>query len=247
MRALTSTATRRGLPVARISVALTLGALILGAAGGLLTRVLGDGAAPDERAAAAVALVLAIAPCWGALPLPAEGTRWAFATRVFVAGLAAVVGILVAGGGLAAASAACVPAGAVALAAGVAHVARADGVRVAGATWIGAATPLLLVGALFVADPFIEWAGPAASSTTRAAWVLRVNPLASATGAIGVDLSSRGLLYDGTGAGAEGLSVVGQYYPSRPSPALTWGGIALLIGSLLVLVSAPADRKQHGT
>ncbi len=221
------------------AVTVTCGAALgLGAAAGAVTRVVAASALPAERASAAVVIVLGLAIAL-APAVPPRG-RAGVLRATGAAALAAIAAPVVAGGDGFAPGAALVVAGVAALAAGAALVARRCGAAPGSAHVLGAALPALLVGAVFIADPFIEWRGPASNGAETSLWVYRANPVAAATsqsGGTGLDWQTRPLMYDGHGAG--GLSVIGQYYPVRPPSAWAWGALALALGTGLALAGGP--------
>jgi hypothetical protein len=49
-------------------------------------------------------------------------------------------------------------------------------------------------------------------------------------------------MYDGHGAG--GLSVIGQYYPTRPPSAPLWGCVAMAAGAVLALGAGGLGRAR---
>ena len=150
---------------------------------------------------------------------------------------AGVAALLAAGAPWGSLAGALVPAAAALLAHGVARIARRAGAESAAPFW-GAAAPAVLAGALFVADPFIEWDGSTPQSTGTARRVYVVNPITAITSATGVDWQRQTMLYDGPAEGVPGLSYVGQYYPVGETPGLPlmWAAAVGLIGSALLLV-----------
>ena len=150
---------------------------------------------------------------------------------------AAVAAGLTAGAGAEALTAALVPAGIAALAAGVAGVLRRTGVSVGTAPWLATAVVCLPSALIFVADPWIDWRGGTLESPERARTVLRASPLAAMTSAdrgLGVDWQRMPMLYDGPAPGVPGLSLVGQFYPARPPAPWGWGLGSLAAGAALV-------------
>jgi hypothetical protein len=197
-------------------------------------------------------VAFAVAPCLASSGRP----EIAFAARIRHAGLVfltAFAGAWVAAA-LVGAPQAFVPAlvvgGAATLAAGVAAMLRARGASAAVAALFGPAVVMAPAGALFVADPYIEWRGPAAESPARADLVLRMNPLASmgqslVVDGVALDWQRSTWLYDGPSPGARGLSVIGQYYPSRPTPALVLALTAAALGTgLCVTARRPRESRQ---
>ncbi len=204
----------------------------------------------DQRgrgaATAALLIVLAAAPCVGAhvgsqAAAYDLGARLRSAGVVFVAtAVAGAAAILVAGGAVGDTGAGLVPAGAAMLALGVAAVLGSRGASAVAATICGAAVPALLAALVFLADPFIEWRGPDASSPRVARIVTSLSPLAAATsprGGVDVDWLRMPLMYDGPEGSGAGLSVIGAYYPSRSPPAALWAACAALAGAVLVVVA----------
>lgn len=230
----------RGAPAAFLVVAaVALGATLRAALPGAGTRAV----------AAALLIVLAIAPCVAAACHDASElrrNRWRrMAEAVVVTAVSAAAALLAAGADASVFAAAFVPAAAAVLALGVATAIRAAGAEAATATLTGAGACVLLAGAVFVADPWIEWDGAIPASRRRSAVVYRASPVAAALshdGGVGVDWQRERLLYDGP-SGAGGLSLVGQYYPIDPPPSpWSWAFGAAAVGSCLLML-APLRRE----
>lgn len=225
---------------ARAPAVVAAAAIAAGGAVGGAVRWGAAGALPEERASAAVVAVLGLALALG--PGGASLRRGGVLVPA-AAALASAVAILVAGGGISSLGAALVVAGVAALGVGGAAVARRCGASAGGAVLLGAALPAFLTAAVFLADPVIEWDGSRPESPGIARWVYAASPIAAATspaGGTGVDWQTCRLLYDGHGAG--GLSVIGQFYPTRPPAAAAWGVAALAAGAVLSLVG----RRRQG-
>jgi len=190
--------------------------------------------APEERASAAVIVTLALVAC-AAPALPGAPPRRML--RAVLVGAAAAAACVLVAGGAGALGAAAVVAGVAALATGAAILARSVSSSAPGSALLGASVPCVLCALVFVADPWIEWRGSGPASPSRAALVYRVSPVAAVTspeGGTGSDWQTHSLLYDGGDLGGRGgLSVIGQFYPSRPAAPLAWGAAALLVGALL--------------
>ncbi len=225
-----------------MALLLGFGAGAGGVIGGAVRWIAADAAAA-ERASAAVLVAFAVAVCVapivnGRVPVGVFRGMACVAAAAVTGGVCAGLAVFVAGG----IDASGVPGaitlvgGAAALAAGGAALARTSRTLSPGSGLLGALLPLLLAALVFVADPWIEWRGSGPASPAKAAWVYRLSPIAAATspeGGTGVDWQTRSLLYDGgTEGGSGGLSVIGQYYPSRPAHPIAWGGLALLAGLL---------------
>ena len=78
----------------------------------------------------------------------------------------------------------------------------------------------------------------------RLVGAFRANPIAAATsgnGGLDVDWQTMPLLYDGAEPGTEGLSVIGQYYPTRPPSPIWWAALASAGAALLLLAPGVAS------
>lgn len=156
--------------------------------------------------------------------------------RLCLATVPAVLLGVCAGAGFAALSASAPVLGAGALAYGVSRCTGRPCADPSGAV-LGATLPVALLVALpLLADPWIEWDGSSAAAPDRAATVIRLDPMSSVGSAedgTGWDRQRGRVLYSGASGDGAGLSVIGQYYPARPSSALQWGGVATMLGLLL--------------
>lgn len=115
---------------------------------------------------------------------------------------------------------------------------------------LGASLPVALLVALpLLADPWIEWDGSSAAAPDRAATVIRLDPMSSVGSAVdgtGWDRQRGRVLYSGASGDGAGLSVIGQYYPARPTTALRWGGAATALGLLMAGLAAWIGPRQPG-
>jgi hypothetical protein len=225
--------------VARAAISAGL-ALVGGATVGLAVRIAASDALAEERGSAAAVCAFALAVCLA--PCAARGGRVERLLCAAASGALAAVAAVLASGGVGLVGAAVVTAGASSLALGVSLVAARWDPLARGAGLVGALVPFALAALVFVADPWIEARGSGPESPARASLVYRLSPIAALTsldGGTGVDWQTRSLLYDGgPEGGAGGFSVIGQYYPSRPSSPLVWGGLAALAGVLLTGVGS---------
>ncbi len=215
-----------------------------GAAVGAASRFVAQGDA--RRAAVALLATFGVAVCSASGWKAGEDSMRARLRRgalVAAAALVASWAAAAASGSPACVGAATVVAGAAATACGVAMLARARGVDAGRAAFIGAAVPSAAAAALFVADPFVEWNGSQTQEApARAAALVAVDPVASIAADVGVDFQRSTWMYAGPAPGTEGLSVVGRYYPSSPTPAWRWGLAAAGIG-----FAALALARRSGT
>jgi hypothetical protein len=209
-----------------------------------------------RRAMVALIVAFGVAPCVAAaLGAARNGADDSLTTRsrtVGVVALATFAGawtaVAVAGRPSLVGATAVVAGGAVA-AFGAATLVRAWTGDVGRAILFGAGVPIACAAALFVADPFIEWTGSTtAEAPSRAALVVAVNPVASMATDVGIDWQRSQWLYDGPPAGAPGvratpgLSVAGQYYPSRPTSTWSWALVAAAFGFGAVAASRKLPR-----
>ncbi len=228
--------------VAVVSRVLVGGALV-GSAVGLGVRGLVAEALPAERAAAVLTIWLVVASvAGGAMGARHVSRRPTLRTMGLLAAgtlVGAALCSLIARAGAAGLGAALVPCACGVLAVLVARTARLFGLDSAEAVLPAAALPLVLIGALFVADPWIEWHGSTPASPVRARRVLLASPLAAVTsvrGGAGVDWLASKMMYDGPERGGEGLSVIGQYYPSPPPSPFAFSACLLGLGGILLLL-----------
>lgn len=209
-------------------------AILAGALLGAAIRLGAAEALPEERGSAAAICAFALAVCL-APAIRGPGLTRSLAALVGGAGMAAAAVLAAGGSGSVGASA--VTAGAALLSVGVCASAARWATLAPAAPLVGALGPLALAALAFVADPWIEPRGSGPESPSRAALVYRLSPLAAITspeGGTGVDWQTRSLLYDGgPEGGGGGLSVIGQFYPSRPAGPLAWGAAAFVLGAVL--------------
>lgn len=204
----------------------------LALAAGAACRLLPDPSVPARTTAALVA-AFGVCVCAAAYAAASGDDRRPFARAAFVGGTALAASWLAAAAasGPAAVGGCAVAAGASVLAFGVARALCAAGAGAAQAVFAGAGVPVALAAAMFVADPFVEWDGSTTEAApARAAAVLAVNPVASAAASAGLDWQRSRWIYDGPAPGTPGLSVIGQYYPSRPASPWLWAAAAAAAG-----------------
>lgn len=222
-----------------------------GALLGLALRAISATKVPGAPAAAVAALLIVVAPCAAvAVPCALSASRLHAlrhsARCAALSALSSVAALLVCGGVSPWGSAVVVGAS-VALALSVARALGVRGIGAATAAFAGAAVPFALAASIFVADPFVEWDRTGPGPSARARTVLALDPVASALasleveGGAGVDWQRSRWLYDGPPGVGQGLSVIGAYYPSRPSSPWTWSLVALAAAG--VLVSIPASER----
>lgn len=109
---------------------------------------------------------------------------------------------------------------------------------------------VVLAGLPLVADPWIEWDGSTAASPARAARVVALDPVSSIGSPVdGVawDRQRGRVLYSGAGGDGQGLSVIGQYYPARPTSTWLWGAVVGGLGFVLAAFGAALDRDRTAT
>jgi len=196
---------------------------------GLAARFVVAAGAP--RAAAALFAALGVAVCAGAGAGSASSSnalrRGVLTAAAALAGAWCCAAVAGAPGLVGAAA---VVAGAAAASFGAALLVRAFGAGEGHAAFAGAAPVAVLAAAVFAADPFVEWNAGGPGSLDRAYAVIVVNPLASIAADAGVDWQRTRWMYDGPAPGTPGLSVIGQYYPSRPASPWAWAAAAAAAG-----------------
>jgi hypothetical protein len=106
------------------------------------------------------------------------------------------------------------------------------------APFLGSLAVSVLAGLVFVADPFVDW-HPGEGSLGRSSAVLSASPLASIGADAGIDWQRSRWLYDGPPPGTQGLSVIGQFYPSSPSPPWLWSLAAVVVSAAAVCAARP--------
>jgi hypothetical protein len=218
--------------------------ILAGAGVGAATRL--TDASPAHRAVLALLVCLGLASCLAVIADAGGASvaaRWrhgaliaaaAFASAWAGAAAAGVASLV--GGGIAVAGAAVLACGSATL---LAVLGRSRG----RARFAAAALPLACGAIVFVADPLIEWRGASTEEApARAAAVVAVSPIASIAADAGVDWQRGRWMYDGPRPGAGSLSVIGPYYPSRPTPAWLWGAAAAALGFAALAAARPAGR-----
>lgn len=220
--------------------------VVAGAALGAASRLLP--AVADARAAGVLVAAFGLAVCAAAAaPGPGGSLR---ARMIFGAGLLATAfasswACAAAAGRADLAGSAAVVAGAAIAAHGTAALLRAVGAKPGRATFGGAAALGAFAGLVFVADPFVEWNAGGPGSMERARSVIAASPVASIADEIGLDWQRSKWMYDGPGTGTPGLSVIGQYYPSRAAPAFAWAAGAAAAGLLALLLASRGGNRPH--
>lgn len=222
--------------------ALTVAAAALGAGLALGAAAHGLHAPPSARAAAALFSEFGLMACAAAAmgaAAPASVARGGLAFGAAFVGSFAAASVA---GEPAVVGACAAVAGASALAFGVAAAFRSGGAGAGHAAFAGAALPAALAAIVFVADPFVEWQVTDAAPG-RAAAVIAVNPLTSIAADAGVDWQRTKWMYDGPAPGSSGLSVIGQYYPSRTTSPWLWATVAVAAGFAAMATGAGLRRR----
>lgn len=220
-------------------------ALVLaGAALGAASR--GFDASTDARAAGALVAAFGLAVCAAAATDAGDASlraRTRGGVLVLATAFASAWACAAAAGRADLAGAAAVVAGAAVAAHGVASVLRAVRVGPGHAAFGGAAAVALTAGLVFVADPFVEWNAGGPGSLERARAVTVASPIASIAADAGIDWQRSRWMYDGPAIPARGLSVIGQFYPSRATDAFAWAAAAGMAGFLALAMSAIAEKR----
>jgi hypothetical protein len=220
-------------------------AVLAGAALGLASRALA--AVPEARAPGVLVAALGIAVCAAAAISSRGGSlrdRLLGGAIVLAATFVASWACAAAAGRAELAGGAAVVAAAATAAHGTANLLRTAGVRSGRATFGGAAAVAMCAGLVFIADPFVEWNAGGPGSLERARAVIGASPIASIAADADVDWQRSKWMYDGPGTGASGLSVIGQYYPSRPTPPFAWAAGAAAAGFLALALSTFRGKRR---
>jgi hypothetical protein len=219
-------------------------AAVAGAALGAASRSVVEAREPRAVAALFTAYGLAAA-CAAAFDAAGAGVaaRCGKGAGVAATALGAAWAAAAAAGVPSALGGAAVVAGAATAACGAASLLRARGLAHGQATFAGAFVVAAAAGLVFVADPFVEWKGAGDGALERARVAMAASPLASIAEDVGLDWQRSTWLYDGPSPGAPGLSVIGQFYPSRPASPWTWALCAAAAGALALAAASPRSMR----
>jgi len=219
--------------------------VLAGAALGAASRAFD--VSPDARAAGALVAAFGLAVCAAAASDAGEAplrARMLGGVRLTATAFAAAWACAAAAGRADLFGAAAAVTGAAVAAHGIASLLRAVRAGPGHSVFGGAAAVAMTAGLVFVADPFVEWNAGGPGSLERARAVMVTSPIASIASDAGLDWQRSKWMYDGPAIPVRGLSVIGQFYPSRATDAFAWAAAAAAAGFVALFLSAIVEKRR---